>query len=181
MPVTNDETPTAVAYYHYSIWQIMMFPEDEPNNHILNTILTKLCIGCFGNEQLVIRLPNLLAFLVYGWAIYRILKRVFAEDSLFFFPSALLFVSNPYLLGFFSLCRGMEFPWHFRCFRSVFLFPDSTVKAQGWLDCLFPVISGVVCQFYTSRILGSSKYPCLVLPFWLSLKDKKILIVAQWC
>ena len=106
MPVTNDETPTAVAYYHYTAWQIMMFPEQEPNNHILNTLITKLFIGCLGNTQLVIRLPNLLAFLVYSLGIYRILRRVLGDDSLYFLPVVLLYVSNPFMVSFFALCRG---------------------------------------------------------------------------
>ncbi len=106
MPVSNDETPTAVAYYHYTAWQIMMFPEQEPNNHILNTLIVKFFIGCFGNTQLIIRLPNLLAFLVYGFAVYRIVRRIPGENSPYFLPVVLLFVSNPYMLSFFALCRG---------------------------------------------------------------------------
>jgi hypothetical protein len=106
LPVTNDETPTPTAYIHYSVWQIMMFPEDEPNNHILNTLITKLFVALFGNSQLVIRLPNLLCFLIYGFGVFRFNRIVLKEDSIFFIPLALLFVSNPYVLNFFGLCRG---------------------------------------------------------------------------
>jgi hypothetical protein len=106
LPVTNDEAPAAVGYLHYSAWQIMMYPDSEPNNHILNTLFTKLFISMFGNKQLVIRLPNLLFFVLYGIAIFRINKIVLKEDSVFFLPAALLFISNPYLLDFFALCRG---------------------------------------------------------------------------
>jgi hypothetical protein len=83
-----------------------MFPDHEPNNHILNTLLVKLFVFLFGNHQLVIRLPNLLSFLVYGTAIFRINKIVFKDDSIFFIPATLFFISNPYLLDFFGLSRG---------------------------------------------------------------------------
>jgi len=106
LPVTNDEVPAAVHYMNFSVWEIMMFPDHEPNNHILNTLLVKLFVFIFGNHQIVIRLPNLLSFLVYGIAIFRINKLVLKEDSVFFLPAALFFISNPYLLDFFGLCRG---------------------------------------------------------------------------
>jgi hypothetical protein len=106
LPVTNDEAPAALYYKNYTVWEIMMFPDHEPNNHILNTLLTKGFIEMFGNEQLVIRFPNLLAFLLFGVAIFRINKMVLKEDSVYFLPVTLLFISNPYLLSFFALCRG---------------------------------------------------------------------------
>lgn len=106
LPVVNDETPTAVNYFHYPIWQIMMYTDNWPNNHILNSLFVKLFIFLFGNSQLVIRLPNLLSFILYGFAIFRINKTVLKIDSVFFLPAALFFISNPYMLDFFSLCRG---------------------------------------------------------------------------
>jgi len=106
LPVVNDETPTAVNYFHYHIWEIMMYTDNWPNNHILNTLFVKLFLFLFGNSQLVIRLPNLLFFIVYGFAIFRINKTILKIDSVFFLPAALFFVSNPYMLDFFGLCRG---------------------------------------------------------------------------
>jgi hypothetical protein len=105
-PVVNDETATAIHYSNFSVWEIMMYPDHWPNNHILNTIITKYFIKIFGNEPLVIRLPNLLSFILYAAAIFRINKIVLKGDSIFFVPAALLFISNPYLLDFFGLCRG---------------------------------------------------------------------------
>lgn len=105
-PVSNDEFPTAIVYHNYSVWEIMMYTDHQPNNHILNTLLTKFFIAIFGNEPLVIRLPNLLAFLVFAFAIFKINKQVLKEESVFFLPATLFFVTNPYLLDFFGLCRG---------------------------------------------------------------------------
>jgi hypothetical protein len=106
LPVVNDEMPTALTYVNNHVWQIMMYTDNWPNNHILNTLFAKLFVFLFGNTQLVIRLPSLLSFILYGIAIFRINKTILKIDSFFFLPAALLFVSNPYMLDFFMLCRG---------------------------------------------------------------------------
>jgi hypothetical protein len=106
LPVVNDEAPTAVNYINFNVWQIMMYTDHWPNNHILNTLLVKLFVFLFGNHQLVIRLPNLLSFLVYAVGIFRINKSILKIESIFFLPAALFFVSNPYMLDYFGLSRG---------------------------------------------------------------------------
>lgn len=106
IPITHDETATTVHYSMFSYWQIMMYPDNWPNNHILNTLLTKFLISIFGSEQWVVRLPNLLSFLVYALGIFRINKTVLKTSSLFFIPATILFIWNPYLLDFFGLSRG---------------------------------------------------------------------------
>lgn len=105
VPVTTDEVPTAFFYSNFSVWKIMMFPDNWPNNHILNTILAKFSILIFGKEQWTVRLPNLLFFMLFAFGVWRILKLDLKPDSVYFLPAALLFV-NPYLLDFFGLCRG---------------------------------------------------------------------------
>jgi hypothetical protein len=105
VPVTTDEVPTAFFYSTFSFWDIMMFPDNWPNNHILNTMLAKCCIMLFGKEQWVIRLPNFLIFVLYAFGVFKILKLTVKQDSWYFLPASFLFV-NPYLLDFFGLCRG---------------------------------------------------------------------------
>lgn len=106
LPITHDEVATTVFYSHFSNWEIMMYPDEWPNNHILNTLLAKGCIAVFGPEQWAVRLPNLLSFFVYAWGVYRIVGFILTTHSRFFVPFALLFVANPYMMDFFSLCRG---------------------------------------------------------------------------
>ncbi len=157
MPVTNDETPTAVAYYHYTAWQIMMFPEQEPNNHILNTLITKCFISCFGNTQLIIRLPNLLAFLVYGFAIYRIVRRIPGEGSLYFLPVVLLYVSNPFMVSFFALCRGYGISCAFALLSASFMLEGYHNKKSGmvWV-AFFLAILASYAQFTLLVFLGAT-------------------------
>lgn len=106
VPITHDEVATVVHYNNFSAWEIMMYPDPLPNNHILNTLSAKFCIFLFGPEQWAIRLPNLLSFILFGIGVYRILKTVISKESMFFIPAALLFIASPYLLDFFGLCRG---------------------------------------------------------------------------
>ena len=106
VPMTHDEVTTVFSYSKYSYWEIMMYPDSVPNNHILNTLLTKLMITLFGTDEIILRLPNVLSFALYSFGIYRILTAILTQKSLFFIPAILLFLMNPYLLDFFGLCRG---------------------------------------------------------------------------
>lgn len=106
VPITHDEVPTTVYYNNFGIWEIMMYPDPIPNNHILNTLCTKFCLLLFGAEHWAVRLPNLLSFILFSIGAYRVIKSVIPKESLFFIPAALLFIANPYLLDFFGLCRG---------------------------------------------------------------------------
>jgi hypothetical protein len=111
IPVTHDEVATPTHYINFSFWQIMMYPDKWGNNHILNTLIVKIFVYLFGINQVVIRLPNLLAFIVYAIAVFRINKIALKEYSIWFIPASLLFVAYPYFLDFFGLCRGYGLSW----------------------------------------------------------------------
>ena len=156
VPVTTDEVPTYFFYSKFSIWDIMMYPDNWPNNHILNTILTKFCIALFGNEQWVIRLPNLLIFLLFAFMVFRILKLVLKQNSWFFLPGALLFV-NPYLLDFFGLCRGYGLSTTFVTV-SILLLLEGYNKEKDWMIWL---------SMFTSILASYANFTALV--FWPSV------------
>lgn len=105
IPITHDEVLTTTFYSNFSVWEIMQYPNNSPNNHILNTLLTK-CALLFGNDPWIVRLPNILFFTIYSFAVYRIVNIIFDQSKLFFVLAASLFIANPYLLDFFSLSRG---------------------------------------------------------------------------
>lgn len=106
VPITHDEAWTVLRYLDESNWNIMMYPDSWPNNHILNTLLAKGSAGIFGIHDWSVRLPNLLFFWVYAFGVYRFLKCVFQERMLLFLPAAAIFILSPYFLDFFGLCRG---------------------------------------------------------------------------
>ena len=70
------------------------------NNHYLNSLSMYVAKSLFGNEPLVLRLPNVLAFYAYAATAYLVCKRLALKAFAF---SALM--TNAFLLDFFSCTR----------------------------------------------------------------------------
>ncbi len=143
IPVTHDEVATMVHYYKFSIWEIMMYPDPWPNNHILNTLLAKASISVFGQEQWAGRLPNVLSFAAYLFAAYKINKTLFKYDNLLFLSGLALFIFNPFLLDFFSLCRGYGLSNALLLCSAMFCL-DAYLKrreASIWLSFAFAILA----------------------------------------
>lgn len=153
VPVTTDEVPAAFFYSTFSFWDIMMFPDNWPNNHILNTILTKCCIMFLGKEQWVIRLPNFLIFILYAFGVFQILKLTVKQDSWYFLPASLLFV-NPYLLDFFGLCRGYGISTTMVLLTVVLILTGYIRKKPAW----------IWLSLFTSILASYANFTVLV--FW---------------
>lgn len=95
---THDEALT---------WQIITGNGDlanTANNHWLNTWLSDLSLQLPGKPELLLRLPNVIGFLVFGWFTLRITTRYFS--TLTGTALVLLLLGNAYLLDYFSLSRG---------------------------------------------------------------------------
>jgi hypothetical protein len=103
--ITYDEAYSFFEYVSYPEFLRSDFNFMSANNHLLNTWMTRLSYALWGNEELALRLPNVLAFGVFLYASARIAYRLVAER---FLPLVvlLLFCGNPYVLDFFSLSRG---------------------------------------------------------------------------
>lgn len=100
---THDESYTYLHYVHQGFMDIISYKTPYTNNHILNTILIKYCEVFFGSSEIALRLPNILAFLIYS-AFATLL--MYKECPKLLLPCYLLLVLNPYLLDFFALARG---------------------------------------------------------------------------
>ncbi len=77
----------------------------DANNHLLNTLSIKAILNFLPNTPFVIRLPNVLAGIVYGWFTIK-LAQVFCTNVV---SSILLFVllnATAYQTDFFCLARG---------------------------------------------------------------------------
>jgi hypothetical protein len=77
---------------------------DSANNQFLNTELMRLSQWLFGESELALRLPNVLAFAIYGSSCLLLLTRLhhFAAKC----AGLALLIMNPFLLEFFGLARG---------------------------------------------------------------------------
>lgn len=100
---TTDEAFTALDFAGKP-WLEMLAYYDA-NNHVLHTILVKLSLHAFGWNVVALRLPALLAGLVYSVAVWRLGRRWFGESlPLVAFCGAAAWAAP--VAEYFSLARG---------------------------------------------------------------------------
>ena len=104
MPITYDE---AFSFLNFvlSDWDLL-HPENymAGNNHPVNTILMTLMYKWFGAGEIYLRLPNVLAFIVYTVFSWKFANKT--SFSYFKYGLFILLIGTPFLLDFFSLARG---------------------------------------------------------------------------
>lgn len=76
---------------------------DSANNQWLNTLLMRVSQAIFGQSELALRLPNVLAFGVYGGACLAFLRSLRPAARV---VGAVLLLGDPFMLEFFGLARG---------------------------------------------------------------------------
>lgn len=104
IPVTIDEAWTLFSFVRHPVWDIITIKNPSTNNHILNTLLTKLTT-IFSEKELFLRLPNLLSLPGYIFGSY-ILSKELLTKRILAFALFLVLLTNFTLLDFFGLCRG---------------------------------------------------------------------------
>lgn len=100
---THDESYTYLHYVHQSFMDIISYKTAYTNNHILNSVLMKYFEAFWGSSELVLRLPNILAcilYLVYG---FKLLRRMPAAIIV---PAFLCLFCHTQFSDFFALARG---------------------------------------------------------------------------
>jgi hypothetical protein len=100
---THDESYTYLHFVNTRVLDIVSYFEPSTANHILNTLLMKFSQALLGTSELILRLPNILAHLLYMIAVYKLFARYCNTYFILFF---ILLNANPFLLDFFSLARG---------------------------------------------------------------------------
>ena len=75
------------------------------NNHVLNTLLVRISTACFHLTELSLRLPSLLAGVLYLWVVWRMARRWFG-DGLVFLAVIGLLTLNPLVVDALSEARG---------------------------------------------------------------------------
>ncbi len=96
---THDESLTYLRYVRNDL-----FDTSDANNHFLNTFLMKCTRALFGISELALRLPNVLAHIVFLYYSARIV--ILFRSAVLTITAFILINFNPYLLEFFSLARG---------------------------------------------------------------------------
>jgi len=104
IPFTWDESFSWLIYVRGSEWWPDVNSEMSANNHLLNTWLMKLSEMFFGTSEFVLRLPNVLASLLYFSAAFlfaRLQQKAVTQAAVF-----MVLAAHPYLLDYFGLARG---------------------------------------------------------------------------
>ncbi|HRT54153.1 MAG TPA: hypothetical protein P5291_08715, partial [Flavobacteriales bacterium] len=99
-----DESWTWVHHVSKNMFYQDAFGKMGGNHHLLNVWLMWLCNKLFGDGTLSLRLPNLLAHVLYLYGSGRIALK--ARSGVLAVAVFLLLNLHPYLLDFFSLARG---------------------------------------------------------------------------
>lgn len=106
VPITFDEAGTFFDYASSSFYNIVTCNPPTANNHILNSLLTKISIRLFHSyDQFVLRLPNVVAHICYLVFSYKLSLLLF-NRSKWTILLILLLNLNPFLFDFWGLCRG---------------------------------------------------------------------------
>ncbi len=134
IPVTHDEAGQILYYARLSVYDIFMFTNPWPTNHILNSLLIKLFTALMGDHLMVERLPNILAYVFLFYYSYRWSRLLFAEHLLgIIFTVALLFWVD-YSFDFFSLARGYGLALSFQvaAMYHLFVYHQTERLADFW-------------------------------------------------
>jgi hypothetical protein len=102
--MTFDEIWSLNQYASASWGDIFGFKPVSANNHLGNTVLMKLCLKAFGNSPFALRLPNLLAHVLYLAFSIALARRL--RQGVWVLLAFFLLNFHPFLLDFFSLARG---------------------------------------------------------------------------
>jgi hypothetical protein len=105
--MTQSVTPGEAWNYHRFIappWAQALASFDV-NNHVLNTLLVRISTTQFHLTELSLRLPSLLAGVLYLWVVFRMSRRWFG-DGLPFLAVVGLLSLNPVVVDALSEARG---------------------------------------------------------------------------
>jgi hypothetical protein len=116
---TCDEAGSYLDFISPNV--LALFNFNSANNHFLNSLLAKISSTLGGTSEFVLRLPNLLAYVAYLFFAFLILNR-FVKTKLIVLCGYLLLSLNPYVLDYFSLCRGYGLSLGFLMASLFFLF-----------------------------------------------------------
>ena len=143
---THDESLTYNHHISKSIKEIVSYePPVLANNHILNTLLMKLCGNIFGGSELALRMPNLIAHLVY--LIISILWLQMFHNSIVKLCGFVLLNFNPYLLDFFSLARGYGLALSLVLVSAYFFVSSTDDRPARVVVSFFSAAAAVLCNF----------------------------------
>jgi hypothetical protein len=104
LSITFDEAWSRNTYASASWGDILWFRPPTANNHPGNSMLMKISMYLFGDSTFSMRLPNLLAHVVFLFYSLELARRY--RQPVWVLLAFFLLNFHPYVLDFFSLARG---------------------------------------------------------------------------
>lgn len=101
---TRDESCTYLEYVRKGVFVLSHYNTTSANNHILNTWLMELSSKLFGVNEFTLRLPNLMAHILYIFYSAKLVGKM--NNKILIIGGFIILNLNPFLLDFFSLARG---------------------------------------------------------------------------
>lgn len=170
--MTHDESSTWLNFQHQIVWDSFFNTSywHSANLHILNTLLMQWSEAIFGSGELALRLPNVLAHIVYILFSYRLISDLVRDKWILFVGFVLLNV-NPYLLDFFSLARGYGLSIAFIMMSLYYVFRSlDSYKPGDIILAYFGAFLAVLANFTALQyflVMGLSMFCVLSLP-WIN-------------
>lgn len=159
---THDEALSYLDYTHLQYGKILNPDSPSANNHILNTWLMRFMQLHVSNKPFALRLPNVLAFIMYFVCCTAWLKQF--QSSLIRFGGLLILCINPYLLDFFSLARGYGLA--IGCMAASVLFLDRYLKIKDNSKLVYALLFAALAVFANFALLNY--FICLPVLFVLA-------------
>lgn len=161
-PFTHDESLSYGIFTSQPQWG------PGPNNHLLNTLLMRGCAALFGTSELSLRLPNVLALLVYLAFVLLLLER-FAHP-LTRLAGFVLLALNPFVLDFFAVARGYGLAMAF-LMGALYCFARGHDGSPRWL--YFALAAGAV-SVTASYAFVNAFVPLAAAVLWLLVRRRLI-------
>jgi len=133
---THDESLSYLNYTHYNFMHILRHESAYTNNHLLNTLGMKYSELLFGSSELSIRLPNIMALVLYMIFSFLLFKKY---DRWFALAAFIILISNAYLIDLFSMARGYGLSFGFMFMTIYFLIRSVKDPERQLFSILFHV------------------------------------------
>ncbi len=143
---THDESYSYLEYIQDSFMDILSYRNSYTNNHILNSLGMKYSEMIFGSSEWSLRLPNLLAMMVYLVFGYKILNK--SVSPLFVLLGFTLLLSNGGVIQLFGVARGYGLSFGFMLMAIYYLISylqNYKLKEVYWFH--FAMVLAVLSNF----------------------------------
>ncbi|MDX2359384.1 MAG: hypothetical protein QNK23_01165 [Crocinitomicaceae bacterium] len=115
----HDEVATFIFYFYQGdyIGENIVW---DANNHLLNSFVGHQLYKVFGDNMVILRLPNLLSFIVFFWGVVRLLKPF--KSTALKLAGLFALTTIPFITEYFGNARGYGISMAFFIWAIVFLF-----------------------------------------------------------